>query len=168
MTAPKVRASKVEPVALRLAMAKYATGVSIVTTLAPDHKPAGLTITSFNSLSLEPPLVLWSLGLTSSNLDVFKSSGKFAVNVLSTQLLETGRKFSRSDIDKFSDVPVTLGQNGLPLIDGALVQMECVTEAQYPAGDHVLFLGRVINTSVSEGEPLVFYNSTFGALANAY
>lgn len=153
--------------ALRSAMAKYATGVSIVTTLAPDRKPAGLTVTSFNSLSLEPPLVLWSLSVTSSNIEVFKSSGSFAINVLSKQHSDIGRKFARSNTEKFTNVPVTFGRNGLPLIDGALVQMECVTEAQYPAGDHILFLGRVSNVTVSEGEPLIFYNSAFGELAEA-
>jgi len=155
----------VESTALRSAMAKYATGVCIATTVAADGTPAGLTITSFNSVSLEPPLILWSLGLNSTSLDVFRSSDRFAINVLRVEMVDVARKFSRSGADKFVDVPITTGRCGVPLIPGALVQMECLTEAQYPAGDHILFLGRVVGVDVSEGAPLVFCNSVFDALA---
>ena len=151
---------------LRSAMGRYATGVSIATTVAADGTPAGLTITSFNSLSLDPPLILWSLGLTSSSLEVFQASDRFAINVLGVEMAELARRFSRSGGDKFADLPVETGRCGVPLIPGAMVQLECLTEAQYPAGDHILFLGRVVGVAVGDGAPLVFWNSAFDALAS--
>lgn len=157
----------VEPAMLRTAMARYATGVCIVTTVTNNGDPAGLTITSFNSLSLDPPLILWSLGLNSSNLDTFRSSDRFGINVLPQEMSELARNFSRSGGDKFAGVAVETGQSGVPLIAGALVQMECETDAQYPAGDHVLFLGRVTGLAVGDGAPLVFCNSAFDALTSS-
>lgn len=159
--------SPVEPAALRSAMARYATGVCIATTLTEDGDPAGLTITSFNSLSLDPPLVLWSLGLNSSNLDSFRSNDRFGISILPYEMHELARSFARSGGDKFAGVAVDTGQSGVPLIAGALVQMICVTEAQYPAGDHILFLGRVTSLAVGDGAPLVFYNSAFDALTGS-
>lgn len=165
MKAVKQGSDMVDPAALRSAMSQYATGVAVVTTLTADKKPAGLTITSFNSLSLDPPLVLWSLGLTSSNLTAFKFAQYFAINILSNDLAAIGIKFAKSRSDKFSGVPITPGSGGVPLIDGALVQLECMAEGQIPAGDHILFIGRVINLNMSQGTPLIFYKSDFGVLA---
>lgn len=158
---------KIEPLELRSAMGRYATGVCIATTVAGDGTPAGLTITSFNSLSLDPPLILWSLGVNSSNLEVFTSSDRFAINVLRVEMTELARQFSRSGGDKFADVAVDTGRTGVPLISGAIVQLECLTEAQYPAGDHILFVGRVVGVAVGDGAPLVFCNSAFDALTSA-
>jgi flavin reductase (DIM6/NTAB) family NADH-FMN oxidoreductase RutF len=158
---------KIEPLELRSALSRYATGVCIATTVAKDGAPAGLTITSFNSLSLDPPLILWSLGLNSSNLEVFSSSDCFAINVLGVEMTELARRFSRSGGDKFTDVAVETGRTGVPLISGAIVQLECLTEAQYPAGDHILFVGRVVGVAVGNGAPLVFCNSAFDALTSA-
>jgi len=149
---------EIGPLVLRSALGRYATGVCIATTVAGDGTPAGLTITSFNSLSLDPPLILWSLGLNSSTLDVFRSGDRFAINVLAVEMAELARRFARSGGDKFADVAVETGRTGVPLISGALVQLECLTEAQYPAGDHVLFLGRVVGLAVRDGAPLVFCN----------
>jgi flavin reductase (DIM6/NTAB) family NADH-FMN oxidoreductase RutF len=167
MPALMTESSSVEPAVLRAAMARYATGVCIATTLTNGGAPAGLTITSFNALSLDPPLILWSLGLNSSNLDTFRSSDRFGISILPYEMSELARNFSRSGGDKFAGVAVDTGQSGVPLIAGALVQLECLTDAQYPAGDHVLFLGRVIGLAVGDGAPLVFCNSAFGALTSS-
>lgn len=157
-------AQELGPTALRSAMARYATGVCIVTTVAADGTPVGLTVTSFNSLSLEPPLILWSLGLNSSNLDVFRSSDRFAINILGVEMVEVARQFARSGGDKFAGVPVVSGRCDVPLIAGALVQLECMTEEQYPVGDHILFIGRVVGAAIGDGTPLIFCNSAFDAL----
>lgn len=163
---------EVGPGVLRAALARYATGVSIATTRAADGTPAGLTITSFNSLSLDPPLILWSLGLNSSSIETFSGSDRFAINVLGIEMAAVARRFARSGGDKFAGVPVETGTSGVPLIAGALVQLECLTEARYPAGDHILFLGRVVGAAVrggngeSDAAPLVFFNSAFTALAD--
>lgn len=158
---------EVGPKLLRTAMARYATGVCVATTTAADGTPAGLTITSFNSLSLDPPLILWSLGLNSSNLETFRSSDRFAINLLGAGMIELARRFSRSGGDKFAGMQVETGRTGVPLIPDALVQLECVTEAQHLVGDHILFIGRVVEVSVrGGGEPLVFCNSAFDGLAS--
>lgn len=159
--------SQVDPQVLRTALARYATGVCIATTRAADGTPAGLTITSFNSLSLDPPLILWSLDLNSSNLEVFRTSDRFAINLLGTGAVELARRFARSGGDKFDGLPFTTGPTGAPLIPGALVQLDCLTEGQHAAGDHVLFIGRVVGVAVGEGAPLLFCNRVFDALASA-
>ncbi|MWD26057.1 flavin reductase [Aquicoccus sp. SCR17] len=160
-------ASPVEPAVLRTAMARYATGVCIATALTDGGAPAGLTITSFNSLSLDPPLILWSLGLNSSNLETFRSSDRFGINILPSEMSELARVFSKSGGEKFAGVTMETGKSGVPLIAGALVQLECMTDAQYPAGDHILFLGRVISLAIVDGAPLVFCNSAFDTLASS-
>lgn len=148
---------------LRACLGAFATGVTIVTTRAGDGSYAGLTANSFNALSLEPPLVLWSLGRTSRSLDVFTAAERFAVSVLSASQYELALRFSRTGVDRFEGIGTTPGIAGLPLIDGAIAWFECLTRARHHHGDHVLFIGEVVRCARVPGSALVFDQGEFRA-----
>lgn len=146
-----------DPVALRAALGQFATGVTIVTTIGPQGQRIGLTANSFTSVSLDPPLVLWSLSKRSASLELFCNAGSFAINVLSSDQHELCRRFAqRMDGDRFDGVTMVPSQSGLPLIEGSLAAFECTTHAQYDAGDHIMFLGQVQYYNVFGGDALIF------------
>lgn len=146
---------------LRACLGSFATGVTVVTALSGDGRPVGLTVNSFNSLSLEPALVLWSLGTRSRSLDTFLSARRFAVNVLSAGQLALARRFSRSGIDRFAGVATHPGIDGMPLIEGALAWFECETRTHHRHGDHILFIGEVLRCARVPGQGLVFQQGEF-------
>ncbi|MFO1200421.1 MAG: flavin reductase family protein [Burkholderiaceae bacterium] len=150
---------------LRDCLGRFATGVTIVTACAPDGTLAGLTVNSFNSLSLDPPLVLWSLGLRASNLPVFTASTHFCVSVLRADQLELALRFSRPHADRFEDVPVHAGLGGAPLIAGALAWFECESRARHALGDHLLMIGEVRRCASTDGPALLFLDGGFGRAA---
>ncbi len=139
----------------------FATGVTVVTTINDDHQNIGLTASSFNTLSLDPPLVLWSLGLNSSSLAVFRLARYFAVNVLESHQLGLARQFSQRRPDRFANVPLHRGLHQMPLLDGALAWFECETRSTHEFGDHVLFIGEVMRCARVEGSPLLFRKGEF-------
>lgn len=137
----------------------FATGVAIVTTRTPSGRMVGLTANSFNSLSLDPPLVLWSLRSASANLLAFKSARVFAINLLSDAQKELSQRFADPRIDdKFDGLQIDRGVHELPLLRDCLARFECSTECTYTLGDHELFVGRVDNHErVSDfANPLIF------------
>ena len=141
--------------AFRRALGHYATGVTIVT--ASDGKrDVGVTANSFSSVSLDPPLVLWSIDRKSSSFDIFMAATHFAINVLAISQVGLSTKFSRTSADKFSGVACTPGLGRAPLLDGAVVQLECRREHEYDGGDHVIMVGRVEQYTRYEAEPLLF------------
>jgi flavin reductase (DIM6/NTAB) family NADH-FMN oxidoreductase RutF len=151
-----------EPRELRDCLGRFATGVTIVTTLDAHASPIGLTISSFNALSLDPPLILWSLSLRSSSLAAFERGPHFAVNVLSAGQAALARRFARSGHDRFDGVPVRAGLGGVPLIVGSIATFECELSSQQRAGDHVLFIGRVRRCTRHDGaDPLLFADGAF-------
>ena len=145
----------------RRALGRFATGVTVVTTRTPGGKLEGLTVNSFSSVSLDPPLVLWSLQRRAPSLPSFKEAGCFAVNVLATHQKKLCRHFSTPREDKFADVDHRLGQNGCPLVEGAIARFECRTENIIEAGDHLIFLGRVERAMHRDGQPLIFSTGAF-------
>jgi flavin reductase (DIM6/NTAB) family NADH-FMN oxidoreductase RutF len=145
-----------DPRALRNALGTYATGVTIVTTTSADGTPIGLTCNSFSSVSLSPPLVLWSLSLRSPNLSNFLQAPHFAVNILAADQAPIAQRFARSLANKFEGVVHHMGSCGVPLIDGASAQLECRNETRYYSGDHVIFIGHVLHYTCSDAVPLVF------------
>ncbi|MEQ8929358.1 MAG: flavin reductase family protein [Silicimonas sp.] len=153
---------------MRDALSCFPTGVAIVTGLHPETGPVGLTISSFNSLSLDPPLILWSLGLKSASLPAFTIGRPFVVNILSEAQYATCLKFARSGPDKFRDIGVTPGIGDVPMIDGSVAQFQCTIEQMIPGGDHQLYIGRVISvTSDNTRAPLVFHASKIAGLATS-
>ncbi len=142
--------------ALRNALGRFATGVTIITTVDAQGAPVGLTANSFNSLSLDPPLVLWSLRRSSPNLPSFSQASHFAVNVLGEGQLDLSRRFAAPGDDKFAHGAWATGEGGVPLLSGCAAVFECERVAQQDAGDHVLFIGRVRALSEAALPPLLF------------
>ncbi|MFQ5776688.1 MAG: styrene monooxygenase/indole monooxygenase family protein [Terriglobia bacterium] len=146
---------------LRRALGQFATGVTVVTARARDGRRVGVTINSFSSLSLNPPLVLWSLARHASSLPAFARTSHFAVNVLAANQHHLSRQFSTPLRDKFGGVEFTEGVAGVPLLDGVIARFICRNVKQYDGGDHVIFVGEVEDYKWFEGEPLVFHSGSY-------
>lgn len=169
MKSPVLSVPAVVPIdehAMRHALGRFATGVTIVTTLAPDGTPVGLTVNSFNSLSLDPPLVLWSLRRTSPSLDAFVAAPRFAVNVLAESQLELSRAFASRVAHKFAGGPWDLADGGLPVLQGSAACFVCRTASHQVAGDHVLFIGEVQRLNDSHQAPLLFQGGRYRTLGH--
>jgi len=159
--------SSIDPRDFRNALGGYATGVTIITAADAGGKPYGLTCNSFASVSLNPPLVLWSLLLYSSSLNVFQSASHFAVNVLGTPQQRLASKFAKSADDKFDGVEWTPGLGSAPLLAGCVANFQCRSVNRYYGGDHVIFLGAVEAYSYNRSEPLLFLRGNFGLFQDA-
>jgi len=150
---------------LRQVLGSYPTGVAIVVTRTPDGRNVGLTINSFASLSLDPPLVLWSLVRHSPNLEVFRDCRHFTINVLGSDQEALARRFANPAIvDKFEGVAVREAPEGVSAIQGAVATLVCLSDQQQMAGDHLLLVGRVLRTDGAPADPLVFHAGRFAAL----
>ncbi|MER8427895.1 flavin reductase [Mesorhizobium sp. M1403] len=153
---PVERGNPVEdPRLFRRCLGQYATGIAIITTQV-DGRRAGVTVNSFASVSLDPPLVLWSISHSSRSFPTFKLSDRFAVNVLSSQQIELSRHFSSNVEDKFADANWFEGKFGLPLLEGCIAHYECRHHSQFEGGDHKILVGLAEHVSRYEGEPLLF------------
>ena len=141
---------------LRRCLGSFVTGVTVITVLDDDGKPIGMTANSFNSVSLDPPLIVWSLRTNARAFPVYSKAKRFIVNILSEDQVDVSNRFAKSGPDRFDGVTTTPGIDGLPLIDGCSAYLECHTEATYPGGDHLLFLGRVERIVGSARKPLAF------------
>lgn len=149
----------------RSALGSFATGVTVITARAPNGEPIGMTISSFNSVSLDPPLILWSLALTSPNIEVFRAASHYAVNVLSVDQQSLSDRFASRSADRFSGVAVREGLSGVPLLDGCCAWFECTNEAHYPGGDHLIFVGHVEQFAQDDAQsPLIFHNASYRRL----
>ena len=146
---------------LRDVLGCFATGVAVVTTRGEGGAPVGLTINSFNSVSLDPPLVLWSLSLNAPSLGAFRANGAFAVNILSERQANLARKFARPASDKFAGVDWEPGCADVPLIAGAAARLECRTWRRYEGGDHEIIIGEVIAMAATDKAPLIFHRGRF-------
>lgn len=148
--------------AFRRCLGEFATGVTIITTQAGDLR-AGVTANSFSSLSLDPPLILWSIGRSSRSLEAFQKGTHFAINILSLDQVKVSQLFASKETDKFAHVAWEAGIGGSPLIDGALASFECETSAIHDAGDHLLLIGHVKRFTRREGRGLLFVQGRYGA-----
>ena len=155
-----------DAVDLRIALGRFATGVTVVTTRSGLGDRYGLTANSFSALSLDPPLILWSLRLGSSSLAVFQKNERFMVNVLAAPQLEISRLFSSNTPDKFSRVAHSPSRHGLPLLHGTAAWFECRQVSHQTAGDHCLFIAQVERFSSSLEPPLVFHSGTYFGLGS--
>lgn len=155
-----------DPRDFRNALGTFVTGVTVVTTLAEDGRPVGLTCNSFSSVSLTPPLILWSLSLYSPNLQAFLKAATFAVNVLAADQIELSRKFATPRSDKFAGVIWHAGALGAPLLPGAAATLECRNEARHYTGDHVILIGEVVRYAYRDVEPLVFARGRYRHLGD--
>ncbi|WP_241538006.1 flavin reductase family protein [Xenorhabdus sp. KJ12.1] len=151
--------------ALRTILGSYPTGVAIVATRTADGRNVGLTINSFASLSLEPPLILWSLVNHSPNLAVFQNCEYFTISILSCDHQELALRFANPRVEnKFQDIPVQETPEGIPAICGAIATLVCSNHQQTHVGDHLLMIGQVKRIASLEGKPLVFHCGMFTEL----
>ncbi len=149
----------------RSALGCFPTGVCLVTTLGPGGKPQGMTINSFTSVSLDPPMVLWSLSHAASSAAVFRDAEYFAVSILAVDDTDLSSHFARQVPDKFEVyahrfVP---GLGGAPLLQGAAATFECHTRHRHYGGDHLILMGAVERYSHSDRQPLVFHRGCYAA-----
>lgn len=128
---------------LRNALGSFGTGVTVVTSGSKQTRFVGVTANSFSSVSLEPPIVLWSLGSASPSLDIFDATGRFVINILALQQMDLSKRFSSNVADKFEGVDFHYGLDGLPVLNKCVATFECKTIQRLVVGDHVLFLGQV-------------------------
>jgi flavin reductase (DIM6/NTAB) family NADH-FMN oxidoreductase RutF len=154
--------SSLDPRDFRNALGTYATGVTIITAAGDAGTPHGLTCNSFTSVSLNPPLVLWSLVVYSRNMSVFQNASHFAVNVLGASQQALAVKFATSSNRKFEGVAWRPGRGGAPLLSGCVAHFQCRTVDRYYGGDHVIFLGAVEAYNYASDESLLFARGKYG------
>lgn len=145
----------------RAALGRFATGVTIVTTLDGDGRPVGLTANSFNSVSLDPPMVLWSLARTSRNLGIFERATHYAINVLASDQRALSDRFARPVENRFAGVDWRAGLGGVPVLDGVTAVFECSHATRVPGGDHIVFLGQVEAFDARDREPLLYHGGRY-------
>lgn len=151
-----------DPREFRNALSCFATGVTVITTRGPKGELIGNTASSFNSVSLEPPLVLWSLGKSAFSIKAYLSTDYFAVNVLREGQEELSVRFSRALGDKWQGLDYETWETGCPILPNALAVFECKTAYTYQGGDHVIFVGEVIKFDHDpHGRPLVFHRGAY-------
>jgi len=138
-----MRCPVVDVIPFRNALGQFATGVTIVTTAEENGAPVGVTASSFNSVSLDPPLILWSLAKTAQSMPAYQNSGGFNVHVLAAHQSDLSNSFARSNSDKFADVKWTQCDAGFPLLPEYAALFRCKTHFQYEGGDHIIFVGEV-------------------------
>jgi|SRR5882757_3042243 flavin reductase (DIM6/NTAB) family NADH-FMN oxidoreductase RutF len=154
--------SPIDPRDFRHALGSFATGVTVITAMGPDGKPVGLTCNSFASVSLNPPLVLWSLVIYSPNMSVFQNASHFTVNVLGASQQALSTKFATPSDDKFAGVDWTPGLGQAPVLAGCVANFQCRAADRYYGGDHVIFLGAVEAYAYNRDEPLLFAQGGYG------
>ena len=145
----------------RQCLGMFATGVTVITTRSGDQT-VGVTVNSFSSLSLDPPLILWSISRSARSFPVFRDATHFAVNVLAASQIDVSQLFATPDADRFARSQWRPGADGVPLLEGVVAHLECSTEAQYDGGDHMIVVGRVQRFSQFAGAGLLFAQGRYG------
>jgi flavin reductase (DIM6/NTAB) family NADH-FMN oxidoreductase RutF len=146
----------------RAALGMFATGVTIVTARTPKGDVIGLTANSFNSVSLDPPLVLWSLAQAAASLPAFRAGSHYAINILAADQKPLAERFALRGADRWTGVSFTEGMGGAPLLTGAAATFECFNRSRYEEGDHVIFVGEVERCGWRPGaSPLLFHGGRF-------
>ncbi|HEX9160786.1 MAG TPA: flavin reductase family protein [Thermoanaerobaculia bacterium] len=150
----------VDDAQFKMAMSHFASGVTVVTT-EHEGKPYGLTVASFASLSLHPPLVLVCIERGVKSHDVIAAAQKFGISILAAEQGDVSNRFATKLDDKFEGIATQRGETGVPLIDGALCTIECRVDNQLAGGDHSIFVGAVIAVHAREGAPLLYFRSAY-------
>ncbi|HVJ31946.1 MAG TPA: flavin reductase family protein [Terriglobia bacterium] len=149
----------------RTALGQFATGITVVTARSADGELLGVTVNSFNSVSLEPPLILFSLERRAFSLPAFETAGAFAVNILSDEQTALSQNFARTQGDKWAGIAYEHWVTGSPILRGCLAAFDCRTHAVHDGGDHRIFLGEVLRfEALSEGEPLIYFRGSYTGL----
>ena len=150
----------------RQALGRFSTGVTVITTRAPGGSRIGVTANSFSAVSLDPPLILWSVRNEAPSLRAFLDAGVFAVNILTQEQADLSHHFATPRADKFAGIACADGHGGCPVLKGALALFECDLDRSIPAGDHVILLGRVVRASFDDAaSPLLFSSGRYAVAA---
>ena len=161
-TPRRAKAPNFSPAEFREALGMFATGVTIVTTRATDGSLVGLTANSFNSVSLTPPLVLWSLARAAGSMPALSKGSHYTVNILAASQKGLAERFATKDIDRWAEVDFTEGLGGAPVLVGAAASFECFNRSRYDEGDHVIFVGEVERCTYNPGaSPLLYHGGRF-------
>lgn len=155
------QAAAFDPRDFRNALGSFTTGVTIITTIDAAGEPVGLTVNSFNSVSLNPPLVLWSLANEALSLPAFRDAECWAVHILATDQEDLSTRFAKRGENKFADLDIEHGRGGIPLLKGCTARFQCRTASSYQGGDHLIFIGEVLDFDHSENPPLVFHGGRY-------
>lgn len=155
-----------DPAELRKAFGTFATGVTIITT-SHEGRRYGVTANSFSSVSLDPPLVLWSLAKSSSSLAAFADAPVFAIHVLGADQQSLSDRFAKSGADKFAGLETVAGVGEAPLLEGCAARFECTSVYRYEGGDHIIFVGRIERFDHAPAEPLLFHGGRYARRADA-
>jgi flavin reductase (DIM6/NTAB) family NADH-FMN oxidoreductase RutF/DNA-binding MarR family transcriptional regulator len=150
---------------LRNCFGKFATGITVITAIAPDGTKLGLTVNSFSSLSIDPPMILWSLDKQSKSMDALCAAPHFAVNVLASGQMDLSNIFARTSDEKFDGIELEQSELGLPLLAGTVAHFECRNINQIDGGDHVIFIGYVENFDMGSKKPLLYTNGEYTVAA---
>ena len=156
----------IDPVQLRRALGAFVTGVTVLTTRTAAGDPVGITVNSFNTVSLSPPLVLWSLSLRAASFEAFVQSTHFVVNVLGADQIPLSERFATTGGDKFSGVAWRRTLADMPLLEGTAASFTCRNAHQFPGGDHLIFVGEVIAFEQGTCTPLVYANGRYTSLGD--
>ncbi len=149
----------------RRSLGTFATGVTIITVRSPDGEPIGVTANSFSSVSLDPPLVLWSLAKNAKSLPAFQAAEYFAIHILSAEQEGLSNLFASQGADKFGNLNTEQGIGDTPLLDGCCTRMQCKVAHQYEGGDHIIFVGEVVDLVSNDLTPLVFQAGKYSLAA---
>ncbi len=149
----------------RKCLAKFSTGVTVVTCADDDGRPYGITANSFSSVSLEPRLILWNVAKVSNSLQAFLDAEFFAINILARDQQELSAHFAESDHTLFDRIEILRSDENVPLIPGTLVCFECRTHQVHDCGDHYIIIGEVVRFEAQDAEPLLFFNGKYARLA---
>ena len=161
-TRPQAQAPGFSSTEFRTALGMFATGVTIVTARTPSGALVGLTANSFNSVSLTPPLVLWSLSQGATAMDAFRQGSHYAINILAADQQALAQRFATRGAERFAELEFTEGLSGAPLITGSVATFECFNRSRYAEGDHVIFVGEVEHCSHRAGaSPLLYHGGKF-------
>jgi len=155
----------IDSAAFRRACSKFATGITIATVTAPDGKPHGLTVNSFTSVSMTPPMVLICIDHKANVMDCFRQASAFGVSILTDQQMTASNRFATRGEDRFQATEWHAGESGAPLIDGALATFDCAVHQIVDAGDHAIVIGVVKALTTAEGRPLLYWGSSYQSLA---
>lgn len=160
-SSPRATSREFDSVHFRQALSQFATGVTVITTRLADGSFRGLTASSFNSVSLDPPLVLWSLGTGANSLPIFSGNSHYVINVLSADQAHLAKLFSTRAEDPWGSAEYELSRTGQPILKGCTAWFECHNRSRYPEGDHVIFVGEVEHCEFAGNAPLVFHGGKF-------
>lgn len=163
ISSPRADARQFDSLQFRRALSQFATGVTVITTRLADGTYRGLTASSFNSVSLDPPLVLWSLGSAANSMPIFSGNSHYVINVLGAGQEHLARLFSRRTDNPWGEVEFELSRTGQPVLKGASAWFECHNRSRYPEGDHVIFVGEVEHCEYTDQPALIFHHGRFAS-----